>query len=147
MFEKVNQIDPQELPIYKKGKEIYDLIDQICQVIENNELSLGKIKDDMLNTTRLLSIKVVDVECDRNFDSKIESAAIIRRAARELSFYIDSIKALGFENVEYLENVRPLIKEYRFLFNDWVISFGKWDNKNDPWELLRPSGSGPANIY
>ncbi len=115
----------------------------MSHVIENDKLSLGKEKDAFLNTAKLL----VTVDCDQNLESKIKGAAIIRRAARELSFGIDSIRAYGFEHVEYLEIIRPLIKEYRFLFNDWVATFDKWDNKTEPWEFLKPPGAGPADLY
>ena len=114
MFEDEKEIDPKELRIYKKGAEIYNVIDQICQVIENDKLSLGKEKDAFLNTAKLLSVKVVTVDCDQNLESKIKGAAIIRRAARELSFGIDSIRAYGFEHVEYLEIIRPLIVHLYF---------------------------------
>lgn len=136
-----------DLPIYQKGMEIYNVIDLICQVIENDKLSLGKEKDAFLTNAKLLSTKVVDVECDQNFDGKINGAAIIRRGARELSFHIDSIEAYGFQHVEYLEIIRPLIKEYRFLFNDWIAAFDGWDNKPEPWEFLKPPGAGPADTY
>lgn len=35
MFDdETNEIDPTELPIYKKGMEIFDVVDQICQLID-----------------------------------------------------------------------------------------------------------------
>jgi len=147
MFEDEKEIDPKELRIYKMGTEIYNVIDQICQVIENDKLSLGEEKDAFLKTAKLLSVKVVAVECDQNFDSKINGAAIIRRAARDLSFHIDSIEAYGYKHVQNLEIVRPLIKEYRLLFNDWVSRFDNWEIKIEPWKFLKPSGSGPTDIY
>lgn len=31
-----NEIDPKELPIYKKGDEIFEVVDQICQLIDDD---------------------------------------------------------------------------------------------------------------
>lgn len=72
MLEKENQIVVNELPLYKKGKEIYDLIDKICQLIETHELFLGRIKDSILNTARILLVKVVAVEAEQKFRSKFQ---------------------------------------------------------------------------
>ncbi len=33
MFEDEKEIDPKELRIYKKGAEIYNVIDQICHTL------------------------------------------------------------------------------------------------------------------
>lgn len=76
----------------------------------------------------------------------MENYSFIRRAVFKLPLVVHSIEAYGYEHVEYFEIVRPLIKEYRVLFNDWVAAFDKWDNKTDPWELLKPPGVGPADI-
>jgi len=31
-----DRIDPRSLPIFKKGQEIYDVVDSICQLIYGN---------------------------------------------------------------------------------------------------------------
>lgn len=143
-IEEENEKNAQELPIYKKGKEIYKVIDQICQVIENDQLSLGKEKDAILNTAKLLSERVLAVDCDQNFETKMRDASIIRRAVFELPFAVNSIEAYGFKNSDYFNIVRPLIEEYRIIFIDWVSGFDEWDKSIDLWDLLKLPEIGPS---
>ncbi|MBG0859732.1 MAG: hypothetical protein IQL11_09530, partial [Bacteroidales bacterium] len=57
------------------------------------------------------------------YDLKMENAAIIRKAARDLMVRQHSLDMFGFEYVEYYKIVRELIEEYRLLFIDWVARF------------------------
>jgi hypothetical protein len=41
MFE--NEIDPRELPLYKKGEEIFEVVNQICQLIPDDNEMLKQI--------------------------------------------------------------------------------------------------------
>ncbi|MCB0477456.1 MAG: hypothetical protein KDC84_04800 [Crocinitomicaceae bacterium] len=77
------------------------------------------------------------------YDLKMESAAIIRKAARDLSVQIHSLKMYGFEDYHYFNIVRDLIEEYRLLFIDWVEGFDPWDYHIDRWGLFNPPGVGP----
>lgn len=122
-FEKENFKNAHDLPIYKKGKEIYDVIDRICQVIETDVLFLGKEKDAILNAASLLSSEVETAEHDQSEEQKMKSAAIIQNAADLLPFRMHSIAAYGFTHVEYFQIVLPMIDEYRLLFIDWVAGF------------------------
>jgi hypothetical protein len=40
MFDDENEIEPKDLPIYKKGWEIYEVVDQICQLIPDDDEQL-----------------------------------------------------------------------------------------------------------
>ena len=46
MFDDEN--DPKELPIYKKGREIYEVVHQICELIPEDDEMLGHVKSIML---------------------------------------------------------------------------------------------------
>ena len=37
MFDDETDIDPRDLPIYKKGEEIYQVVHQICQLIDDED--------------------------------------------------------------------------------------------------------------
>lgn len=144
MFDDENdEINPKELPIYKKGMEIFEVVDHICQLIPDDDQYLGHVKSVMLEDAMLLTVKVAGATGGQLYDIKMEAATIIRKAARELMIQNHSLEMFGFEHVEYFDIVRDLIEEYRLLFIDWVAGFDQWDYIIDRWGLFNPPGVGP----
>jgi hypothetical protein len=141
--EKDDEVDPKKLPIYRKGKEILDVVFKITALIPDNDEYLNEIKGYMINDAALLTVKVAGAEATGLYDLKMENAAIIRKAARDLIVQQHSLDMFGFEYVEYYQIVRDLIEEYRLLFIDWVAGFDKWDYIIDRWGLFNPPGVGP----
>jgi hypothetical protein len=143
MFDNENEISPKSLPIYKKGQEIFEVIREICDLIpEENEL-LQHVKAEMYADASMLTVKIAGAESAGLYDLKMEAAAIIRKAARDLMVGNHSLEMFGFEYVEYYQIVRDLIEEYRLLFIEWVAGFDKWDYVIDRWGLFNPPGVGP----
>ena len=136
-------MQPERLPIYRKGKEIFDMVSKITALIPENDEYLMDIKACMLCDAAQLTVKVVGGEAAELYDLKMENAAIIRKAARDLMVQQHSLDMFGFEYVEYYQIVRDLIEEYRLLFIDWVAGFDKWDYIIDRWGLFIPPGTGP----
>ena len=136
-------VSPEKLPIYRKGKEIFDLVKRITDLIPENNEYLMEIKDCMLSDAAMLTVKIAGAEAAGLYDLKMENAAIIRKAARDLMVQQHSLESFGFEYVEYYQMVRDMIDEYRLLFIDWVASFDKWDYIIDRWGLFNPPGVGP----
>jgi hypothetical protein len=143
MFDDENDIDPKELPIYKKGMEIYEVVHHICELISDDDEMLGHVKGVMLEDAMLLTVKVAGATGGQLYDIKMECAAIIRKAAGELMIQNHSLEMFGFEHVEYYQIVRDLLEEYRLLFIDWVSKFDPWDYIIDRWGLFNPPGVGP----
>lgn len=135
--------NPENLLIYRKGKEILDMVIKISDLIpEDNEI-LMDIKGCMLCDAAMLTVKIAGAEAADLYDLKMENAAIIRKAARDLMVQQHSLDMFGFEHVEYYKMVRELIEEYRLLFIDWVAKFDKWNYIIDRWGLFNPPGIGP----
>ena len=74
----------EELPIYREGKEIFDMVNQITGLIPENNEHLLDIKGQMLCDAALLSVKVAGADAAGLYDLKMENAAMIRKAARDL---------------------------------------------------------------
>jgi len=136
-------IEPDKLPIFRKGEEIYDLVTRITDLIPEDNEHLVFVKSCMLDDAAQLTVKVAGAEAAGLYDLKMENAALIRKAARDLMVQQHSLDMFGFENVEYYQIVRDLIEEYRLLFIDWVAGFDKWDYIIDRWGLFNPPGIGP----
>ena len=143
MFDDENEIDLKELPIYKKGWEIYKVVRQICDLIPDDDEMLGHVKSIMLEDAMLLTVKVAGATAGQLYDLKMESATIIRKAALDLMIQNHSLEMFGFEYVEYFQIVRNLLEEYRLLFIDWVAKFDRWNYIIDRWGLFNPPGVGP----
>lgn len=141
--ENDNEIEVEGLPIYKKGNEILDLIYQIGDLIPEDNEHLQHVKGQMIFDAAQLTIKVAGAHGGGLYDIKMESAAIIRKAAHDLMITYHSLEMFGFEEVEYFKLVRDMFEEYRLLFIDWVAGFDKWDYIIDRWGLFNPPGIGP----
>ena len=146
MFEDDDELEekkPENLPIYKKGREIYDVVREITDLIPDDNEMLQDIRMQMLSDAAMLTVKVAGAEGGDLYDIRMQNAALIRKAANDLMVQNHSLKTFGFEHVEYYSIVRNLIKEYRLLFIDWVEGFDKWNYVIDRWGLFNPPGVGP----
>jgi len=143
MFDDQNEMNFEELSLYKKGEEIYEVVDHICELIPDDNEMLGHVKGVMLEDAMLLTVKVAGAHGGQLYDIKMEAAVLIRKAARELMIQNHSLEMFGFEHVEYFQIVRDMLEEYRFLFIDWVAKFDPADYIIDRWGLFNPLGVGP----
>jgi len=134
---------PENLPIYKKGWEIFKVVKQIGDLIPEDNERLQVIKGQMYADAGMLTAKVAGAEGGDLYDIRMECAAIIRKAARDLMVTNHSLEMFGFKEVEYFNIVRDLIEEYRLLFIDWVAGFDQWNYIIDRWGLFNPPGVGP----
>lgn len=143
MFDGDERINPKDLPLFKKGQEIFEVVDQICQLIPDDNEMLGHVKGIMYEDAMLLTVKIAGAEGGQLYDIKMEAATIIRKAAMELMIQNHALEMFGFEHTEYFQMVRDLLEEYRLLFIDWVSKFDKWNYIIDRWGLFNPPGVGP----
>lgn len=139
-----DDLDPTAIPLYRKGKEIFDVVHKIAELIPNDDDSpLQHIKANMISDSALLTVKLAGACGGDLYDIRMEAAAIIRKAARDLMVTNHSLEMFDFKEVAYFQIVRDLLEEYRLLFIDWVASFDQWNYSIDRWGLFNPPGVGP----
>jgi hypothetical protein len=143
MFDSDEKENYEELPLFKKGIEILEVVEQICQLIQDNEEPLAAVKYEMLSDARMLTVKIAGATAGQLYDIKMEAATLIRKSANSLMIQNHSLEMFGFEHVAYFQIVRDLLEEYRLLFIDWVSKFDHWDYVIDRWGLFNPPGVGP----
>lgn len=134
---------PENLPIYKKGREIFEVVMNIADLISEKDEILQDIKEQMLSDAAMLTVKVAGAEGGDLYDIRMQNAALIRKAANDLMVQNHSLETFGFKYVEYFDLVRDLIEEYRLLFIEWVDGFDKYNYIIDRWGLFNPPGVGP----
>ena len=130
-------------PLIRKGREIFQVVSEIGDLIPEDNEKLQSVKSMMISDAATLTVKVNGAEGAGLYDIKMEAAAIIRKAARDLMLHNHSLEMFGFEHTDYYDIVRELIEEYRLLFIRWVESFDPWEYTIDRWGLFNPPGVGP----
>jgi hypothetical protein len=126
-----------------KGNEIVDIVHKIGELIPEDSEVLQDLRGQVMADAMTMVAKVHGAEAGNLYDLRMENAAIIRKAARDLMVSKHSFEMFGFEHVEYFDIVRNLIEEYRLIFIPWVQSFDPWDYIIDRWGLFNPPGVGP----
>jgi hypothetical protein len=140
MPEDDHLLDPKKLPLYRKGEEIYDLTTKIVDLIPEDDEAQSTLKQFMLEDAAMLSVKVAGAEAADLYDMRMENAAIIRKAARDLSTHLYGLEMYGFQEPQYLDLIRKALEEYRRLFVEWVKTFDQWNYVVDRWGLFNPPG-------
>lgn len=140
----------EKLPVFKKAMEIQKLVDHIVESVEKTDINFEHdIESEMLKNnisymrenSMIIPAKIAGVaDEDMLYDIKMENAAIIRKAARELITDARGIEMHGFKDVEYLDLLRNEIEEFRVLFAEWVKTFDCWNYIIDRWGLFNPPG-------
>ena len=132
----------KNLPIYKKAEEIFKLTDALIKTLPSDDEFLQETTVKfMLEDAMIIPVKISGAEAVDLYDLKMENAAIIRKAARELYVRAGSLRyEENVENKEYIELLRNEIEAFRFLFIDWVAEFDEWNYIIDRWGLFNPPG-------
>ncbi|WP_343487110.1 hypothetical protein [Allomuricauda sp. d1] len=115
----------EKMPLYKKGWHIMELADKIAELVTDEEYSdLGESELGMLKSqteflcadAMLICPKIAGAEGGDLYGIRMENAAIIRKAAREVMTGCTGLKMWGFKQTEYLELLRNEVEEFRVLF-------------------------------
>jgi hypothetical protein len=132
----------KNLLIYKKAEEIFQLTDALIKTLPaDDELLQETTVRFMLEDALIIQVKISGAEAVELYDLKMENAAIIRKAARELYVRAGSLQYEDkVENKEYIELLRNEIEAFRLLFIDWVAEFDAWNYIIDRWGLFNPPG-------
>ncbi|WP_299821495.1 hypothetical protein [uncultured Pontibacter sp.] len=136
-------VDPEQLPLFQKGKEIFEITAKIVELIPEEDEVLGHIKHMMLEDAALLTVKVAGAEAGDLYDIRMENAAMARKAARDLGTHCATLEMFRFPDTQYLVLIREALLVYKVLFRDWVQGFDPWNYILDDWGLFNPPGIQP----
>jgi len=132
----------ENFPLYQKALEIFKLTRGLIEIVpEDNEFLQETTVKFMMEDAMIIPAKIAGAHGIGLYDLKMENAAIIRKAARELMVRAGSLEYEDdIKDKEYITLLRNTIEEFRFLFIDWVASFDPWDYIIDRWGLFNPPG-------
>ena len=132
--------NPEKLPIYQKSREIYHLVHKISELIPDENEMLQTTKRFMLEDAGIIGAKISGAEAVGLYDIKMENAAIVRKAARDMILHCRELEMYNFKEIHYLNLIREAIEELRILFVGWVKTFDPWEYIIDRWGLFNPPG-------
>lgn len=140
--------DHRKSALYQKAEEIRQLVARIVTVnaedglaVEEHEIAWFKNNQEyLLANAHTICAKIAGAYGDTLYDIKMENAAIIRKAARELITDARGLQMNGYKEVEYLDFLRAAVEEFRILFAEWVKTFDMGNYHIDRWGLFNPPG-------
>lgn len=139
----------KKMPLFIKALEIMEISLKISENVSKHDIeNLDEAEGEMLEgyaqyireNATIIPAKISGAEAVEIYDLKMENAAIIRKAARELLTYCTGLAMCGYKNTDYLQLLRDEIEEFRVLFAEWVKTFDQWDYLIDRWGLFNPPG-------
>ncbi|MFK5891520.1 MAG: hypothetical protein QM486_12395 [Flavobacteriaceae bacterium] len=139
----------RKMPLFIKAEEIRHLSLKIVESVESEDLTnLSEFDRHYLEhhakyiseNALIIPAKISGAEAVEIYDLKMENAAIIRKAAREIMTDCTGLKIGGYKSTDYLNLLRNEIEEFRILFAEWVKTFDPWNYTIDRWGLFNPPG-------
>lgn len=117
------------------------LVNGFVEVLNETDNELIKFQIGfLLENSMVIPAKISVAEGADIYDLRMENAAIIRKAAREIYVTVGSFEFLGLEDTDYIHLIRKEIEEFKVLFRGWVKSFDVWNYIIDDWGLFNPPG-------
>ncbi len=138
-----------KMPVYKKAWEIMELGSKIGSTISKDDYDeLDEAEGEMLESyahhiiesSYTLPTKISGAESADIYDIRMENAALIRKATREILTSCSGLQLCGYQEDDFLQLLRNEIEEFRVLFAEWVKTFDEWDYTIDRWGLFNPPG-------
>ena len=140
----------EKLPVFQKAREIMELVGSIIDSVEKTDIDFNDpIEAEMVKhnlkhmgiNASVIPAKIAGASSeDMLYDLRMENAAIIRKAARELITDARGLQMHGYPDTEYLDILRNEVEEFRILFAEWVKTFDCWNYIIDRWGLFNPPG-------
>lgn len=126
--------------LFLKSEEIVELVAEIVALIPEDNEMLNEIAAFMRGDSYLMQVKIVGAEAGNLYDIRMECAALIRKAGRDLYLSKHSLSMFDFEYVSYTELLRDKIDEFKALFKAWILTFNPHHGIKDDWGLFNPPG-------
>ncbi|MFA7686861.1 MAG: hypothetical protein WCY25_03230 [Moheibacter sp.] len=143
----MNRKEVYDMPIMIKAMEIMKLVDGLNAFLEKSEIDENsplRFQLDMITENAIIiPAKVAGAEGGDLYDIRMENAAIIRKAAREISVTVGYLDLGRIEENDYTDLIRSEIENFKLLFREWVKSFDVWNYVVDDWGLFNPPGIEP----
>jgi len=139
----------KKMPIYIKAMQLCEFGHSFAAFLESEaesklegyDLVLAReYAKQILENAYIIPAKIAGAEGGGLYDLRMENAALIRKAARELLTSCGGIRMFDIDAEDYLNSLREEIEAFRIEFVDWVKSFDTSNYIFDRWGLFNPPG-------
>lgn len=139
----------RQMPVFLKAMEIAEIAHRLHEFM-HDELK-RRLTDDDLDLANeylsqiyvnalMLAPKISGAEAAFYYDLKMENAALIRRAAREIGVNCSAMRMFDLGGNDYFDMMHDEIEEFRVEFAQWVQTFNQQNYTIDRWGLFNPPG-------
>lgn len=124
----------ENLPVYKKAENLFELTQTICDVIDE-EKDVLHMREMMLGNAMTIPAKIAGAEGGDLYSIRFDNATLIKLSARELLAQTSALRREKLIEEKYIDMFRKEIEEFRILFLEWVKSFDKTNDISDEWDI------------
>jgi len=93
--------DLERMPLYQKADEIFNTVQEIADLVPEENEYLQSIASHMVGDAMIIQAKIAGAEAGDLYDIRMENAAIIRKAARDILVVDHAFEAFDFEDVVF----------------------------------------------
>ena len=129
----------KKLPIYKQSLLIRRLTKAVVEPIDEDKDELN-LKQLMLENAYMISAKIAGAEAGELYSYRLENAFSIKRYANELLAEATLCDTKKMGNHKFLQALRDELETLRLMFIEWVDSFDRSKDVEDPWTLWQDYG-------
>jgi len=122
----------QKLPLYAKALQIVEITNMLTEAFYEDKDQLN-IAEQMKLNAHSIPAKIAGAEAGDLYSLRMESATMIKIAARELNAQTTLCKHMQLANKDYLQLLRDEIDQFRILYLQWVRSFDPNNDAPDEW--------------
>ncbi|MGA2667966.1 MAG: hypothetical protein ABSF32_03510 [Ignavibacteria bacterium] len=129
----------KKLPIYKQSLLIRRLTKAVVEPIDEDKDELN-LKQLMLENAYMISAKIAGAEAGELYSYRLENAFSIKRYANELLAEATLCETKKMGSQKFLKPLKDELEELRLMFIEWVDSFDRSKDVEDPWTLWQDYG-------
>ena len=105
----------QKLPLYAKALQIVEITNMHTEAFYEDKDQLNLAKQMKLNA-HSIPTKIAGAEAGDLYSLRMENAAMIKIAARELNAQTTLCKHMQLANIDYLQLLRDEIDQFRIMY-------------------------------
>lgn len=124
----------ENLPVYKKSKEIFELVRVIAAALKEDEMK-DSLETQMCSNAALIGAKIAGAEGGGLYSLRMQNAVLIKLAVQDMLNAVIFSSMVEINEEDYVQLMREKVEEFRLVFVDWIRGFDKSYDIPDNWAI------------
>ena len=124
----------EQLPVYIKSQELFDLVDIISETLKDDEMK-EHLAVQMMSNAALVQAKIAGAEGGGLYSIRMQNAVLIKMAVHDMFNAVSFASMVKINEEDYVKLLREKIEEFRLVFVDWIRGFDKSYDIPDNWGI------------